>query len=101
MLVSSDGIVQDLAQRIRQSVQTCCAHTVGPVVTYCACLDAVRSGKLEVHDLKLIGQAVIKRSLEQIAAYEAADLDDGHRAALLRRERQVMEFVRALFGLEQ
>src|SRR5579859_6528632 len=101
MSVSSDGIVQDLAQRIRQSVQTCCAHTVGPVASYCACLDAVRADKLEVHDLKLIGQVVIKRSLEQIAAYEAADLDDAHRAALIRREKQVMDFVGALFGLEQ
>jgi hypothetical protein len=91
--------VERLARRLRQSLQTCTSHTIGPVASFAKCIEAHRAGLLSETDFRRIGQMVIERSLEEITRHQASRLGGPESDNLLYRERCVIDFTRALFGL--
>lgn len=85
-----------LAQRLRQSLQVCSTHTVGPVAAYSECVMAVRTGKVAYSDFRNIGMNLISASKESID--KARRMTDYSAAnSRIAREERIIVFVNALF----
>jgi len=95
MDAQTPGLADTLALQLRQSLQTCCSHASGPLVTYSRCLKQYEDGALSGDEFRRIGSVIIERSRERI---DAAVRDAREGDSSIRRERQIIAFVGALFA---
>jgi hypothetical protein len=102
-LVQPDSEVDDqvrlLASQLRQALQTCSVHTVGPVAAYQRCASALEAGNIDSDQFRQIGLRVVDTSNERIRTYQAEE-DPSVRTRKIAREMQVVNFVKALFSLD-
>jgi hypothetical protein len=90
---SDIALVTDLARHLRQATRTCSAHSVGPVAAFARCAEARRTGQISPDEFRQVGMATVElcsRVLEEATSEDAR-----------RREQRIIEFVSALFGLEE
>lgn len=90
------ALVADLAAQVRQAVGVCSSHTVGPVAAFARCLAYRRDDKLSEEQFRSIGREIVERSAARLE--ELADNQLGVTSAI--RERRIIDFVSALFGLD-
>ncbi len=91
--------VSRLAALVRQSLQGCSGHPAGPLAAYDTCCEAVDAGEITTGQFRQIGDEVLELSERRIAAVQGAADGPGAAAyaSLVRRERRMQRFVRALF----
>ncbi|RKN38993.1 hypothetical protein [Streptomyces hoynatensis] len=91
--------VRPLAEQMRQALQTCSVHTVGPVAAFEKCTTALEGGRIDYDQFQEIGRRVASQSRERIRAYESEG-DRPETARKINRERRMITFVDALFSLD-
>jgi hypothetical protein len=84
--------------RLRQSLRTCAAHSVGPIVALGELLTQLDEGIISPGDFQSIGESLIADTHAQIVRYQSTDCDEASRRALMRREHMVLRILRRVFG---
>ncbi|MFK8844155.1 hypothetical protein [Streptomyces sp. Ac-502] len=67
----ADEDVRRLADQMRQALQTCSVHTVGPLAAYGRCTDALDGGRISSQQFEEIGRRLVALSEERMHAYES------------------------------
>ncbi|MCC2276830.1 MULTISPECIES: hypothetical protein [Streptomyces] len=90
--------VQQLANQMRQALQTCSVHTVGPLAAYERCTSALDGGRITSEEFQEIGRRLVALSEERMHRYEAEGERPGT-SQKISREKRLIGFVDALFAL--
>ncbi|MFH8407005.1 hypothetical protein ACH4FX_19715 [Streptomyces sp. NPDC018019] len=94
----ADEDVRRLADQMRQALQTCSVHTVGPLAAYERCTAALDGGRISEQQFREIGRRLVAMSEERMHAYESQGEQPGN-SPKISRERRLISFVDALFAL--
>lgn len=89
--------IQELASQMRQALQTCSVHSVGPLAAYDRCTQALENGEINEAQFREIGERITRRSVQQMTASTDRSLPSVHSRTIIR-ERRLVGFVRTLFG---
>ncbi|MGA4844019.1 hypothetical protein [Streptomyces sp. G45] len=94
----ADDDVRQLADQMRQALQTCSVHTVGPLAAYGRCTDALDCGRINEEQFQEIGRRVVAVSEERLHLYESQG-EHSDTSPKVSREKRMIGFVDALFAL--
>lgn len=90
--------IQQLATQMRQALQTCSVHTVGPLAAFERCTSALDGGRITSEEFREIGRRLVALSEERMHRYEAEGERPGA-SQKISREKRMIGFVDALFAL--
>ncbi|MFD7666819.1 hypothetical protein [Streptomyces sp. NPDC059788] len=94
----ADEDVRRLADQMRQALQTCSVHTVGPLAAYERCTAALDGGQIDSRQFQEIGRRLVAVSEERMHAYESQG-EHPDTSPKIGREKRLISFVDALFAL--